>query len=134
MVPIIAGGLAGAGCGSSLSPYVGTWRGARTIPNRDQVPEAIRNTLERITVEVRTDGTFRLEDAGIVSEGDARPDPQRLLLIVKTRLDMPVERTGFGKSETNQPIELRKQPDGSLLFFDPAGFDARPIPLRKIPQ
>lgn len=117
------------GCGGRA--WIGHYEGNRNLPVPEGANRALVRTLGMVRLELKGDGTFVLIEAGNPKTGDYTTSGDTATLRVKTFMDRPIAALGSSAEAMNQPIQLRRRPDGAYEFVDPTGFDSAPIILRK---
>lgn len=95
-------------------------------------PEILR-TLAKIELHMKGNGDFELIEAGIPFEGPWRAKGNNAYLRIRSVLRQPIEQSGYSKLGETE-IELTAKPDGSIDFFDPAGYDRKSINLKRQPK
>lgn len=110
---IIAIGGVVAGCQTSASAWVGQWRGTYPPPEGRVLSEQIRGTLLSVRLEIRTDGTYALEDSGITSAGEVRFGAKSCDLVAKFILERP--------APSNTPIVRLRRIDARTVELVGAG-------------
>lgn len=118
--------IAGAACGGGESRFVGSWVGIRKLANEANMPTHIQNTLKPVNLEIKSDGTFKLEEYGIPSTGDVAYQANKALLTVKTQMNRALPPESEPK-----PLELEIGTDGTAKFRDPAGFDTSWVIMKR---
>lgn len=93
---------------------------------------AIHQTLTRVKLTLREDGTFELIEAGLPRAGEAAYGSSEATLQARKFMDRPIERMGSSAEAMNQPMKLRWVGDGTIEFQDPGGFDTSPVVLRRL--
>jgi hypothetical protein len=87
--------------------------------------------VSQVKLIIQPEGKFTLEDAGMPKSGTFESQPKGGLLHVDTIMGRGIESEPEDVRRRNVPIQLKLQPDGSLTYFDPAGFDPQPLELEK---
>ena len=131
LVVLLLGALATAGCADDprppVSPFPGTWAlDAKATADRmkdlGQDPDVAAIEASKMTMEVRSDGTYRVNaDGAVKATGTWKGTKTELTLSAKTEDGKPVEgardRTAvlhegsllFEVSSTTQPMVMRKR-------------------------
>lgn len=120
-----------AGCGTRPN-WVGEWQGERERERDPGMDPAIHQTLTRVKLTLRQDGTFTLIEAGLPRDGDATYGTTETTLQARKFMDRPIERMGSSAEAMNQPMKLRWVGDGTIEYRDPAGFDTSSVVLRRV--
>lgn len=120
-----------SGCGTRPD-WVGVWQGERPREREPGMDPAIHQTLTRVKLTLREDGTFELIEAGMPREGDAAFGATETTLQARRFMGRPIERMGSSAEAMNQPMKLRWVGDGTIEYRDPAGFDTSPVVLRRV--
>ena len=113
------------GCSGTAS-WEGSWHGRRELSGIKEITPASR-TLGEVRLNINPRQQFTLVDASMPKAGTYRIKDGVLLLQVEEVAGRPLAASGDLK--LNPEIALERQPDGSLLFKDPAAFDKKPIRL-----
>jgi hypothetical protein len=121
-------------CSGSSFNFEGKWSGKRSLPNNEKGENPILNTIAKVDLDLKPSGRFTLLEGGIPKEGTYRTEAKKAFLKVDTFMDRPIEDQGKVAVDMNKEIELVAQPDGSLLFNDPAGLDPQIVRLERQKQ
>ena len=121
--------LALVGCQDANAEWYGVWEGdlKRTDPTKPD--DAIRRTIDLLLVTIRRDGTFEMEESGMLKTGTVRIVDGKAFLTIKRIIDRPIQQLGSGAEKMNLDLTAEIQEDGTMLFRDPGGFDDRYITL-----
>jgi len=130
----LAVGLASLGCTGTRSNWVGTWTGENPELVKPGMTDDIANTLRRVTLELRPDGTFDLVQAGVPFSGNVSYGDDRCFLKITTMFERRIDAMGPNAAEANKEIRVERQPDGSVLLVDPTSFHDSPIKLTRKAQ
>ncbi|MBX3096686.1 MAG: hypothetical protein KF812_07475 [Fimbriimonadaceae bacterium] len=101
------------------------------MPGRDQ-SDPVVNTLRRVEVVIRGNGTFERVEGGIPSSGVVSFSGDAASLHVQRILDRPVEDVGPGAVRQNQPIQLKWLGENQIEYTDSASFYPDPIKLSRV--
>ena len=121
-----------ASCGSSFN-FEGHWIGFRDQKLEPGQRAEILRTLTKIDLTLKPTGQFELLNAGLPFEGPWRQYGGKAYLKIESVLNRPIEESGYAKAGEKE-IELTPKPDGSIDFFDPGGYDEKPINLKREPK
>lgn len=130
----IAVALASLGCTGSRTSWVGTWTGENKELVKPGMSDDIANTLRRVTLELKPDGSFDLTQAGVPFSGTVTFGDDRCFLKVTKMFERRIESLGPNAAEANKEMRLEKQPDGTALLVDPTSFQGSPIKLTRQAQ
>lgn len=61
-----------AGCGPSAQPFYGEWKGVRDVGMRPETPPDVRNSLRKVLIDIREDGTATVVLTGLAYSGTWR--------------------------------------------------------------
>jgi hypothetical protein len=103
--------LAGAGCGNA-SDYIGTWEGRYQLPVVPGQDPAVRETLAKVSAEVRADGTCTVREEGFRKDGTWRPAGGSLVLTLRSSLGRPLEGSMGGE-------RTMERSEGGVLYSRP---------------
>lgn len=95
----------------------GHWQGRAPLENREEVPETLRNTAERINLLIYDNGTYDLVWMGLPIAGDVRWDGAQIVLEPKRVMEQPIDRLGPGMQNLGRPLRLEFE-DGALIGLD----------------
>lgn len=85
--------------------------------------------VSQFKLSIQPDGTFTAEDAGLPESGSWQVVKDHAEFSVQKVMGQPVD------GANNKPlITVTPQPDGTLLWKDPAGFDPDGLTLHKSQQ
>jgi hypothetical protein len=93
--------------------------------------QGVYETVSRIKLTIAPDSSFTLEDAGVPKTGTVEPLDGKFVLRLKTSLGRNVEKEPGYELSRSKPAELTRKSATKLEYFDPAGFDAKPITLER---
>ncbi len=82
--------LGALGC-TNTRPFLGEWQGSRILPALPGEDPYLRETLAKVVLSVRKDGTFQLREEGFQKEGTWAPSAAGLTLQIRSTLNRPLE-------------------------------------------
>lgn len=117
-----------ASCGPAAHDWTGEWTGELPSLSPDAPKDTVANTLNKVKLTVRPDGTFTLVRGGIPADGETIPSDGGLILRFRKVLGQPLDK---------QPQEVRQQyadakmqiKEGSVVLVDPTDFNRDPVKL-----
>lgn len=112
--------------------WEGTWVGTRHLPNEASIPDDFRGTLKKVQIEIKSDGTFEMEAAGIPYGGDFSADSETLTLQFRTYINRPIDESDPQTAYLHTPATLTKRSDGTILFAAPAWPISDSVEMRRI--
>ena len=126
------------GCRTGPS-FEGKWSGERAIQGQPGADPAVLKTLSKLEIEFRSDGRFQMTDAGMGKSGSYRygdlAGKPAAFLRVDSILGRPLsEQPESVQRSHEKEAEAVLQPDGTLAYHDPAGFDRETIFLHRASQ
>lgn len=118
-----------ASCGPSFR-FEGTWIGFRDYKARPGENPEILRTLSKIELTIKPNGQFELIEAGIPFEGPWREFGGKAFLKIQSVMRRPIEESGYSKLGEKE-IEVTSLENGTVDYFDPGGYDGKPINLKR---
>ena len=117
------------GCQNPNEEWYGVWEGdlQRTDPAKPD--DDRKRTIDLLLVTIRRDGTFEMEESGMLKTGTVRIVDGKAFLTIKRIMNRPIQQLGSGAEKMNLDLTAEIQEDGTMLFRDPGGFDDRYITL-----
>lgn len=110
MLGIIAFSLALSAC--RARSWAGIYEGSRELDPGVNAPDHARRSLEKVTLEIREDGSFVLTANGFPFEGQAALGANKGELRLRTLLGKAIP------PNENREIDVVRQSDGSLVLSD----------------
>jgi hypothetical protein len=129
-VGLLALGLL-SGCQSSSKKWYGTWVGELDRADPSMPDNDVKRTVNSIRIEIKPDGTFTMLESGFDKEGTHRLGSRQAFLTVTRMLGRPIEQLGAEAERLNQDLVLTWEPNGTVSFTDPRGFDGGTVVLRR---
>ncbi|MBX3118809.1 MAG: hypothetical protein KF784_07060 [Fimbriimonadaceae bacterium] len=121
-----------ASCGGGVTfDYVGTWEGMRKIEAKPGQDQLIINSLAMIKVQVNTDGTFDMFEGGLKKSGTVYFGSDQATLRVTRIMNQTLREYFPGGVDKYIDIALIPQPDGTVKYIDPNGFETDPVILKR---
>jgi len=121
------------GCGSGNQfNFQGNWLGHRQVNAQPGANSALLNTVSEVKLSIKDNGTFTLVDAGIPKNGDFHQDGDKGSLVITSIMNEPISQQPADVQASNVSINLTPQKNGSILLFDPKGFDSAGITLSRV--
>lgn len=121
--------ILGLGCAPKFA-WVGKWTGNRNLPVKPGDNPAIVHTIGQVELTFEPSGKFVLVEGGVPKTGYATLSDKEARLKIETFMGKPIAQVG-GREQLEQPVIVSVQKDGTLSLVDPAGFDTRPIVLKR---
>ncbi len=112
----------------------GRWVGDRELRTPPGGDPLVASTLGKLILEFEPGDRFELRDSGLPKAGKVRYAGEKAYLRVDTFFGKPIETQGDEVAARNAEIELTPQKDGSLLYYDPKGYDGKSVVLRRESQ
>jgi hypothetical protein len=119
--------LSVSGCDNRFA-WAGEWHGERQLPHSVESDTYMLNTARSIRLEIASEMTARVQDAGITMDGYVRGGSESAEFYVQNLLGRPVETV---PTFNRQPIRLEVVSEDEITYFNPNGFDQGPIVLRR---
>jgi hypothetical protein len=121
--------LTASGC-SPTKPFFGSWIAHRSVNRPPAMSRGAYDTASELTVKITPDG-FTMVDAGEEKTGTVEYTHGIAYLHVTTIMGQLMDRQDEQTQRRNVPIRLTPQPDGTLIYYDPAGFDQNGLVLKR---
>jgi len=118
-------------CGSRFN-FVGLWTGSRESKGATGTPSYVMTTINAIKLEIQPNGQFRLQDMGVLKEGNIAYSGDKATLTITKIAGVPVDRQSQATVESLGAIELTVQPVDFLIYHDPKSLDPTPVQLKRI--
>ncbi len=123
-----------SGCGNPEQDFLGTWEGQRSLPNSDQMPEPVRNTLQKVSLSIQPGARFTLTEFGLGYTGRVVFEGQTAKLFPETLLERPIGKGRGNEQRAENPYVVRSLPGGKLELSDPTGAYPEPVSLNRVAQ
>lgn len=122
------------GCSGSHFNFEGKWLGLRDFKAEPGQDVSILRTLAKIELNVKPNGKFELFEGGLPYDGSFRESGGIGYLRIQAVMNKPIESQGAFSKLGDTEIELHPTKDGDLDYVDKAGYDAKPIRLKRQAQ
>ena len=117
--------LASNSCGSGFT-WEGTWSGKRNMPLKPGTPTYLANSLQRVTLTLKSNGEYELNASGVPHRGMYHISGKEGTLEQVTLLDRPTEPV--------PPVVMKANKDGTITLSSPDSFDSNAIILHRESQ
>ena len=122
---------AATGCNSKPKfIYDGSWHGNRnlTLPDTDRYTAT---TIGDVSLSVK-ETRYELSEMGIATAGNVVYKGDHVELQPTELMERPLNRQSPDAARAHPDIKITPQPDGSILFDNPAAVDGKPVGLNKV--
>jgi hypothetical protein len=132
LAPLAGWGLLSGGCQPADQWWLGVWTGERrglTLPEKE---DDIARQLRFVSITLKPGGRYEKMETSMPSTGRVQYGGKTAWLYEETLLGKPVSQDPNVARESKTMI-LEKQPDGTLLYWDPGALTPQGVSLKRKP-
>jgi hypothetical protein len=130
LVALLGSGFCLISCGPRTD-FRGIWSGKRPGKAPDGVPSYEWASISEVKLYVYDNGRFDLMNMGLPKSGTIVVEGNKATLTVTKIANQDVSRQTDETKATIGPIEVVKQPDGTVIFSDPKSADPSKVVLKQ---
>lgn len=132
LAPLAAWGLLAGGCRSAEQEWLGVWTGERTGLTLPEKEDDIARQLRFVSITLKPGGKYEKTETSIPSTGRVEYGKTTAWLYEETLLGKSVNQDPNVARQSRTMI-LEKQPDGTLLYWDPGALTPQGVSLKRKP-